>query len=117
MEQVVERGTGKSAQIAGYTIAGKTGTAQKLVDRRYSRSDYNASFVGFLPSRKPALDDHRRHRFAARQRLLRRHRRGADLQAHRRGVAAPARDRPDDQPGPARPGRAQRARGHASRSR
>jgi cell division protein FtsI (penicillin-binding protein 3) len=55
MEQVVERGTGKTAQIPGYTIAGKTGTAQKLVDRRYSRSDYNASFVGFLPSRKPAL--------------------------------------------------------------
>jgi len=55
MEQVVERGTAKTAQIPGYTIAGKTGTAQKLVDRRYSRSDYNASFVGFLPSRKPAL--------------------------------------------------------------
>jgi cell division protein FtsI (penicillin-binding protein 3) len=55
MEQVVERGTGKTAQIPGYTIAGKTGTAQKLVDRRYSKSDYNASFVGFLPSRKPAL--------------------------------------------------------------
>jgi cell division protein FtsI (penicillin-binding protein 3) len=55
MEQVVERGTGKSARIDGYTVAGKTGTAQKLVDRRYSRSDYNASFVGFLPSRKPAL--------------------------------------------------------------
>ena len=55
MEQVVERGTGKTAQIPGYTIAGKTGTAQKLVERRYSRSDYNASFVGFLPSRKPAL--------------------------------------------------------------
>ena len=55
MEQVVERGTGTSAKIPGFTIAGKTGTAQKLVDRRYSRSDYNASFVGFLPSRKPAL--------------------------------------------------------------
>ena len=55
MEQVVERGTATAAQIDGYTIAGKTGTAQKLVDRRYSHSDYNASFVGFLPSRKPAL--------------------------------------------------------------
>jgi cell division protein FtsI (penicillin-binding protein 3) len=55
MEQVVERGTGKKAQIPGYTVAGKTGTAQKLVDGRYSNSDYNASFVGFLPSRKPAL--------------------------------------------------------------
>jgi cell division protein FtsI (penicillin-binding protein 3) len=55
MEAVVERGTAKAAQIAGYTIAGKTGTAHKVVDGRYSASEYNASFVGFLPSRKPAL--------------------------------------------------------------
>jgi len=55
MEAVVERGTAKTAQVAGYTIAGKTGTAAKLVGGRYSHSDYNTSFVGFLPSRKPAL--------------------------------------------------------------
>jgi cell division protein FtsI (penicillin-binding protein 3) len=55
MEAVVERGTAKSAQVEGYTIAGKTGTAAKIVDGRYSNSEYNASFVGFLPSRKPAL--------------------------------------------------------------
>jgi len=55
MEQVVERGTAKAAQIPGYTIAGKTGTAAKLVNGRYQKSDYNASFVGFIPSRKPAL--------------------------------------------------------------
>jgi cell division protein FtsI (penicillin-binding protein 3) len=55
MEQVVVRGTATSAQIAGFTIAGKTGTAAKLVNGKYSRSDYNASFVGFVPSRKPAL--------------------------------------------------------------
>jgi cell division protein FtsI (penicillin-binding protein 3) len=55
MEQVVERGTAKAAQIPGYSVAGKTGTAAKLIDGHYSRSDYNASFVGFLPSRKPAL--------------------------------------------------------------
>jgi cell division protein FtsI (penicillin-binding protein 3) len=55
MEQVVERGTAKAAQMDGFTIAGKTGTAQKLIDGRYSRSEYNASFVGFIPSRKPAL--------------------------------------------------------------
>jgi cell division protein FtsI (penicillin-binding protein 3) len=53
MEQVVERGTGTRAKIAGFTVAGKTGTAQKVVNGRYSRSDYNASFVGFVPSRKP----------------------------------------------------------------
>ena len=55
MERVVEGGTGKPAQIRGYTIAGKTGTAAKLENGRYSSSDYNASFVGFLPSRDPSL--------------------------------------------------------------
>ena len=55
MEQVVERGTAKAAQIEGYTIAGKTGTAAKLVNGHYQKSDYNASFVGFVPSRDPAL--------------------------------------------------------------
>jgi cell division protein FtsI (penicillin-binding protein 3) len=55
MEEVVERGTARAAQIPGYTIAGKTGTAAKLVNNRYSKSDYNASFVGFAPSRNPAL--------------------------------------------------------------
>jgi cell division protein FtsI (penicillin-binding protein 3) len=55
MEAVVDEGTGKQAQIAGYSIAGKTGTAHKLVDGQYSPSEYNASFVGFVPSRRPAL--------------------------------------------------------------
>ncbi|MGH9407871.1 MAG: penicillin-binding protein, partial [Vicinamibacterales bacterium] len=57
MEQVVQRGTGKPARMDadGYTVAGKTGTAHKLENGRYSPVDYNASFVGFVPSRKPAL--------------------------------------------------------------
>jgi cell division protein FtsI (penicillin-binding protein 3) len=55
METVVEEGTGKAARIDGYTIAGKTGTAAKLEGGRYSKSDYNASFVGFLPSRTPTV--------------------------------------------------------------
>ena len=55
MEAVVERGTAKAAQMDGFTIAGKTGTSHKLIDGRYSQSDYNASFVGFVPSRTPAL--------------------------------------------------------------
>jgi cell division protein FtsI (penicillin-binding protein 3) len=55
MEEVVTRGTAKRAEIPGYTIAGKTGTASKLVNGRYSSSDNNASFVGFVPSREPAL--------------------------------------------------------------
>ena len=53
MEGVVQSGTGTLAQIPGYTIAGKTGTAAKLINGRYSKSDYNASFVGYFPSRQP----------------------------------------------------------------
>jgi len=55
MEAVVEDGTGKNARIDGYTVAGKTGTAHKVINGAYSPSEYNASFVGFVPSRKPAL--------------------------------------------------------------
>ena len=56
MEAVVERGTAKNfAQMDGYTVAGKTGTASKVVDHHYSKSDYYASFVGFVPSRNPAV--------------------------------------------------------------
>lgn len=55
MEQVVERGTGTLARVPGFTVAGKTGTAAKVVAGRYSKTDYHASFVGFVPSRRPAL--------------------------------------------------------------
>jgi cell division protein FtsI (penicillin-binding protein 3) len=56
MEDVVTDGTGKLAQIDGYTVAGKTGTAKKLVNGSYrGHSDYNVSFVGFVPSRKPVF--------------------------------------------------------------
>jgi cell division protein FtsI (penicillin-binding protein 3) len=55
MEEVVERGTARSAQIDGYTIAGKTGTAAKLIGGHYSKSEYNASFIGFIPSRNPVF--------------------------------------------------------------
>ena len=55
MEQVVERGTGTRAKVPGFTTAGKTGTSQKVVNGRYSTSDYNASFVGFIPSRQPVF--------------------------------------------------------------
>jgi cell division protein FtsI (penicillin-binding protein 3) len=55
MEGVVERGTARLAQMPGFTVAGKTGTAAKLVNGRYSTSDYNASFVGFVPSRNPVI--------------------------------------------------------------
>jgi len=55
MEGVVERGTGKGAQVAGYQVAGKTGTTKKSVPGGYSSTDYIGSFTGFIPSRRPAL--------------------------------------------------------------
>jgi cell division protein FtsI (penicillin-binding protein 3) len=55
MEAVVERGTATRAKVAGYTVAGKTGTADKLVGGRYSASQQNVSFAGFVPSRNPVL--------------------------------------------------------------
>jgi len=55
MEQVVDHGTATAAKIPGYTVAGKTGTASKIVGRRYSTTDYHSSFVGFVPSRQPAF--------------------------------------------------------------
>jgi cell division protein FtsI (penicillin-binding protein 3) len=54
MEGVVDRGTAKTSQIAGYTIAAKTGTSKKIEDGVYTQK-YNSSIVGFLPSRKPAV--------------------------------------------------------------
>jgi cell division protein FtsI/penicillin-binding protein 2 len=54
MEDVPVRGTAKAAAIDRYRVAGKTGTAAKVVDGRYSDTDFNASFVGFVPSRNPA---------------------------------------------------------------
>jgi cell division protein FtsI (penicillin-binding protein 3) len=55
MEMVVEsgRGTGNLARVEGYQVAGKTGTAAKVIDGRYSTTDYNVSFAGFVPSRNP----------------------------------------------------------------
>lgn len=49
---VSDSGTAEKAQVTGLTIAGKTGTAQKLVNGRYSNS-YRSSFVGFFPADDP----------------------------------------------------------------
>ncbi|MDX1645345.1 MAG: penicillin-binding transpeptidase domain-containing protein, partial [Thermoanaerobaculia bacterium] len=56
LEEVVENGTAGRAKIAGYRVAGKTGTPQKLAESGgYSDSRYMASFVGFAPARRPAV--------------------------------------------------------------
>ncbi len=57
LEQVVESGTGRLAQIQGYRVAGKTGTAQMInpVSRSYVDGDYLASFCGFAPVNDPVL--------------------------------------------------------------
>jgi len=54
---VSEKGTARRAAVPGFSVAGKTGTAQKF-DReagRYSKDKYVSSFVGFVPAEDPAL--------------------------------------------------------------
>jgi cell division protein FtsI/penicillin-binding protein 2 len=48
-------GTASGAEIKGYTLAGKTGTAEKAIDGKYSKDKYVASFIGFAPAEKPKL--------------------------------------------------------------
>jgi cell division protein FtsI (penicillin-binding protein 3) len=53
---VSDRGTAAAAAVPGFTIAGKTGTAQKLgPDGRYERDKFVVSFVGYLPADHPEL--------------------------------------------------------------
>jgi len=52
---VVASGTGKNAQVEGYKVAGKTGTAQKAGENGYSDDKYIASFAGYLPANNPQL--------------------------------------------------------------
>jgi stage V sporulation protein D (sporulation-specific penicillin-binding protein) len=54
LRAVVVRGTGNpTARVAGYTTAGKTGTAQIEQDGRYEPGAYVASFVGMIPAERP----------------------------------------------------------------
>jgi cell division protein FtsI (penicillin-binding protein 3) len=57
LQRVVESGTGQKAHLAGYTAAGKTGTAQKIDQRTglYSKEEYVSSFVGYAPASAPKL--------------------------------------------------------------
>jgi cell division protein FtsI (penicillin-binding protein 3) len=54
VESVVSpQGTASQAQVAGYRAGGKTGTAQKVVDGRYSQTHYVGSFAGMVPMSNP----------------------------------------------------------------
>ena len=54
---VVTEGTGKRAQVEGVTVAGKTGTAQRVAPggKGYAMGQYVVSFIGFLPVEDPQL--------------------------------------------------------------
>jgi cell division protein FtsI (penicillin-binding protein 3) len=55
LQGVVTRGSGRAAAVEGYTVAGKTGTAQKFDATlgKYSAQKSIASFVGYLPAEQP----------------------------------------------------------------
>ena len=73
LEGVVERGTATNIKNSYYKIAGKTGTAQKLINGRYTTQRYYTSFAGYFPADEPmysaivVIDDPKgRNSFASR---------------------------------------------------
>ncbi|MBU0991639.1 MAG: penicillin-binding protein 2 [Proteobacteria bacterium] len=52
---VTEGGTGVNAALDNYRVCGKTGTAQKVINGRYSEKAFIASFAGFAPQKDPAI--------------------------------------------------------------
>jgi len=51
---IAEGGTGVNAALEGYSVCGKTGTAQKIDEQgKYARGKYVSSFIGFLPEKMP----------------------------------------------------------------
>jgi len=55
LRTVVDKGTADKAALEHYTVAGKTGTAQKVVDGQYSHEKYYSSFIGFFPTENAEL--------------------------------------------------------------
>ncbi len=57
LQRVVTDGTGTEAQVPGYTVAGKTGTAQVALPngRGYAKGTYIGSFIGYLPAEDPQV--------------------------------------------------------------
>jgi cell division protein FtsI (penicillin-binding protein 3)/stage V sporulation protein D (sporulation-specific penicillin-binding protein) len=52
---VSAEGTARRAEIPGYAVAGKTGTARKIIDGQYSSTHHVASFSGFFPATNPKV--------------------------------------------------------------
>ncbi len=73
LERVVEDGTGESARLPGYRVAGKTGTAHRIdpKTKKYSATAYNSTFVGYFPVSNPrwavlvTIEEPRRGYYAA----------------------------------------------------
>ena len=116
LREVVCRGTGKRAQIDGYTVAGKTGTSYKARDSggyvdAAGRKKYYASFAGFVPAESPGSPSwcrstSRRARVTTtagwsprRSSSTWRGRRCAACRSRRRPVAAPAMSLPINRDG------------------
>ncbi len=55
LKGVVEEGTGQHARIQGVEVAGKTGTARKVIQGSYSEGKYYATFAGFAPADNPRV--------------------------------------------------------------
>lgn len=55
METVVTDGSGRNAQVSGYRIGGKTGTADKVVDGRYAEGKVYSSFIALAPIDDPKI--------------------------------------------------------------
>ena len=57
LKGAVNEGTGNLAAVNGFSVAGKTGTAQKFdpIQKTYSKDKYLASFIGFVPAEEPKI--------------------------------------------------------------
>ena len=55
LESVVSDGTGSKAYVPGYKVAGKTGTAQKVIDGKYAQGNYISSFAAVAPANDPKI--------------------------------------------------------------
>ena len=87
-------GTASGAEIKGYTLAGKTGTAEKAINGTYSKDKYVASFIGFAPAKRAEAARRGDGRRAQRPDLRRPGRR-AGVEGDRELLPRPPQDRPD----------------------